>query len=250
VTTVTVAGVDLSGPSNVRGTCVVVLRCHGDSAVYVQHLPVAGDPEILKLITELTGDTSVVVGLDAPLSYQPGGGLRERDRSLRERVVKWGIRHGAVMPPTCNRMATSRSAVWASRGSLAHWIQSGYRSSRSTREPPLAFGKLHWDRCWHSRRSQNTVPCYWIGSQPRASNRYRAPSRAIISWPPRALRSQHGCGGGGILFGSHRPSHHFIRSLSLARIAGEAGVWAASLSGTRADLADVATERKQREHAR
>jgi hypothetical protein len=37
-----------------------------------------------------------------------------------------------------------------------------------------------------------------------------------------------------------------IRSLSLARIAGEAGVWAASLSGTRADLADVATESQQR----
>jgi len=91
----------------------------------VRHLPVAGDPEILKLITELAGDTSVVVGLDAPLSCQPGGGLRECDRSLRQRVVKSGMRHGAVMPPTFNRMAYLTLRVWASRGSLAHWIQRG-----------------------------------------------------------------------------------------------------------------------------
>lgn len=83
-----------------------------------------------------------------------------------------------------------------------------------------AFGGLHWDRRWHSRRSQITAPCYWIGSEPRAPNRFRALSRTIISWPPWALRSQHGRGGGGTPLGSHRPSHHFIRSPSLARIAG------------------------------
>ncbi|MCX6564198.1 MAG: DUF429 domain-containing protein [Candidatus Aminicenantes bacterium] len=105
MTTVSIAGIDLSGPSNVAGTCVVVLRCREDSAVFMQHLPVAGDSEIFDLITELARDTPVVAGLDAPLSYQPGGGLRQRDRSLRERIVKRGMRHGSVMPPTFNRMA-------------------------------------------------------------------------------------------------------------------------------------------------
>jgi predicted RNase H-like nuclease len=73
VKAVSIAGIDLSGPSNPRGTCVVVLHCEENSAVFTQHLPVAGDPEIFALITELARNTSVVVGLDAPLSYQPGG---------------------------------------------------------------------------------------------------------------------------------------------------------------------------------
>ena len=102
--TLTVVGIDLSGPSNARGTCAVALRCREDSAVFAQHLPVAGDAEIFNFVTDLARDTPVVVGLDAPLSYQPGGGLRQRDRSLREQIVKRGMRHGSVMPPTFNRM--------------------------------------------------------------------------------------------------------------------------------------------------
>lgn len=102
---INIVGIDLSGPSNSRGTCVVVLRCDEDSAVFTQSLPAAGDVAILDLVTGLSGEGPVVVGLDAPLSYQPGGGLRLRDRSLRERIVERGMRHGAVMPPTFNRMA-------------------------------------------------------------------------------------------------------------------------------------------------
>jgi predicted nuclease with RNAse H fold len=105
VTAVNIVGIDLSGPSNPRGTCVVVLRCHRDSAVFAQSLPVAGDAAILNLVTGLSCEGQVVVGLDAPLSYQPGGGLRLRDRSLRDRIVERGMRHGSVMPPTFNRMA-------------------------------------------------------------------------------------------------------------------------------------------------
>ena len=105
MTAVNIVGIDLSGPSNSRGTCVVVLRGHKDSAVFAQHLPIAGDAEILDLVTGLSCKGQVVVGLDAPLSYQPGGGLRLRDRSLRDRIVERGMRHGSVMPPTFNRMA-------------------------------------------------------------------------------------------------------------------------------------------------
>lgn len=100
----TVVGIDLSGPSNARGSCAVALRCSDDSAVFARQIPVAGDAEIFSLVTDLARDTPVVVGLDAPLSYQPGGGLRQRDRSLREQIVQRGMRHGSVMPPTFNRM--------------------------------------------------------------------------------------------------------------------------------------------------
>lgn len=105
MTTVVAAGIDLSGPSNPRKTCVVVLRCRKNTAEFVRSLPVAGDSEIYALVAELSRDTPLVVGLDAPLSYEPGGGLRARDRSLRERIVARGMRHGSVMPPTFNRMA-------------------------------------------------------------------------------------------------------------------------------------------------
>ena len=43
VTAVNIVGIDLSGPSNSRGTCAVVLRCHEDAAVFTQSLPLAGD---------------------------------------------------------------------------------------------------------------------------------------------------------------------------------------------------------------
>lgn len=104
-TRLSTVGIDLSGPSNARGSCAVVLECDGDSAVFAEQIPVAGDVEILALVTRLALEAPVVVGLDAPLSYQPGGGLRARDRSLRERIVERGMRHGSVMPPTFNRMA-------------------------------------------------------------------------------------------------------------------------------------------------
>lgn len=102
---VSIVGIDLSGPSNVRGSCAVVLACTEDSAVFAEELAVAGDVAILELVTRLARAARVVVGLDAPLSYEPGGGLRLRDRSLRERIVASGMRHGSVMPPTFNRMA-------------------------------------------------------------------------------------------------------------------------------------------------
>jgi predicted nuclease with RNAse H fold len=105
MTTVLAAGIDLSGPSSPRKTCVVVLRCRKSTAEFVQSLPAAGDPEIYALIEDLSRQAPLVAGLDAPLSCQPGGGLRSRDRSLRERIVARGMRHGSVMPPTFNRMA-------------------------------------------------------------------------------------------------------------------------------------------------
>ncbi|MEO8480042.1 MAG: DUF429 domain-containing protein, partial [Gemmatimonadota bacterium] len=95
----TVVGIDLSGPSNARGTCAVALHCGDDAAVFAQQLPVADDVAIFDFVADIARSTPVVVGLDAPLSYQPGGGLRQRDRSLREQIVKRGMRHGSVMPP-------------------------------------------------------------------------------------------------------------------------------------------------------
>lgn len=64
------------------------------SAVFAQSLPVAGDAAILDLVTGLSCEDQVVVGLDAPLSYQPGGGLRLRV------LTSW------CLTPACSGLAT------------------------------------------------------------------------------------------------------------------------------------------------
>ena len=100
----TIVGIDLSGPSNAGDTCVVVARALGARPVFVRSLQSATDEDLLALVGRLRSER-VVVGLDAPLSYQPGGGLRDRDRELQRLLTSRGMRPGSVMPPTFNRMA-------------------------------------------------------------------------------------------------------------------------------------------------
>jgi predicted nuclease with RNAse H fold len=66
-------------------------------------------------ISILDGEAPVVVGLDAPLSYEPGGGQRVRDKKLRKEIVQRGLRPGAVMAPMAPRMVylTLRGIVLA-----------------------------------------------------------------------------------------------------------------------------------------
>lgn len=98
-----VVGMDLSGPSNAQDTALVAFRDHPKTLVLRAMLVGASDPEIVDFIGKL--GSSVVVGMDAPLSYAPRGGLREADAELQERAVAAGLRPGAVMPPTMTRMA-------------------------------------------------------------------------------------------------------------------------------------------------
>jgi len=118
----TIVGIDLSGPSNAADTCVVVARARGARPVFLRSLQPATDEDVLAIVGRLRSER-VVIGLDAPLSYQPGGGLRERDRELQKLLTSRGMRPGSVMPPTFNRMAylTLRGmAVARLLGSLAH----------------------------------------------------------------------------------------------------------------------------------
>ncbi|MGH7872010.1 MAG: DUF429 domain-containing protein [Candidatus Binatia bacterium] len=99
-----VVGVDLSGPANTKDTSIAVFEAADSSLILVEAECDGSDASVLKLVAELSKRDSVVVGLDAPLSYQPGGGLRTRDAELRVRIVACGMRHGSIMPPTLNRM--------------------------------------------------------------------------------------------------------------------------------------------------
>lgn len=100
-----VMGVDLSGPSNVADTAWVALQCTEDELILREWSDLGTDAEILSAATRLALKGPLLVGLDAPLSYNPGGGLRPADRALREALKEVGMGGRMVMPPTMTRMA-------------------------------------------------------------------------------------------------------------------------------------------------
>jgi len=100
-----IMGVDLSGPSNHADTACALFESAGDVLVYQRHLAHLADSDVLHLVDGATRGASLTVGLDAPLSYQDGGGDRIRDRELRRRLQKAGMPSGSVMTPTMTRMA-------------------------------------------------------------------------------------------------------------------------------------------------
>lgn len=100
-----VLGIDLSGPSNVKDTVCLAFQVIGGRLQLVQPIQGAKDEELYQLTVDLLSQGPVVVGLDAPLSYNPGGGDRPGDTSLRERIIAAGLHPGSVMTPTMTRMA-------------------------------------------------------------------------------------------------------------------------------------------------
>lgn len=116
LTGVPVVGVDLAGPSNVADTALAWFHPAGDRLALGGWRTHATDASILRTVEELAEEAgAVVVGLDAPLSYNPGGGDRGPDQALRARLVALGLPHGSVMSPTMTRMAylTLRGVVVA-----------------------------------------------------------------------------------------------------------------------------------------
>jgi len=95
-----VIGIDLAGPCNAADTAVAAFRANGRSLVLQERLVGADDATIAALIARARPDANLVVGLDAPLSYNDGGGDRPADRLLRARAVAAGLLPGSIMPPT------------------------------------------------------------------------------------------------------------------------------------------------------
>jgi predicted RNase H-like nuclease len=86
-----VIGIDLSGPCNAADTAVAAFRSNGRSLVLQERLLGADDAAIAALIARARPDADLVVGLDAPLSYNDGGGDRPADRLLRARAIAAGL---------------------------------------------------------------------------------------------------------------------------------------------------------------
>jgi uncharacterized protein len=98
-----IIGVDLSGPRNVADTCVAAFEQRGSALEFAGALNGARDREIFELVSDTGSNGPVVIGIDAPLSYNPGGGDRPSDKALRQAVLEKGGGAG-VMPPTMIRM--------------------------------------------------------------------------------------------------------------------------------------------------
>lgn len=100
-----IMGVDLSGPSNHSDTSCAIFERHADGLLYRQHVSHLADADLLHLVNGAFRGASLTIGLDAPLSYQDGGGDRIRDRELRQELVRLGMPSGTIMTPTMTRMA-------------------------------------------------------------------------------------------------------------------------------------------------
>jgi predicted nuclease with RNAse H fold len=98
-----VIGVDLSGPRNAADTYVVVFKPEGGQLQFSGGVEAADDQRIVEVVAANGRMDRVIVGLDAPLSYNAGGGDRASDAELRRRVRAVGGGAG-VMPPTMIRM--------------------------------------------------------------------------------------------------------------------------------------------------
>lgn len=94
----TLLGIDLSGPSNHADTCMAWRNEQGIIEVDCG----CSDAQIMHWVTQL--NHRVVVFIDAPLSYQDGGGYRPCDSALRRFLNDRGFQRLGVIAPTMTKM--------------------------------------------------------------------------------------------------------------------------------------------------
>ncbi|RXI96535.1 DUF429 domain-containing protein [Anaerobacillus alkaliphilus] len=97
-------GIDLSGPANHHDTVMTVFEPGETSLVFENILLEASDEIIVSTIMKLATEGEVAIGIDAPLSYQDGGGDRPQDKGLRQCMKEFGLSGSSVMPPTLTKM--------------------------------------------------------------------------------------------------------------------------------------------------
>jgi predicted nuclease with RNAse H fold len=99
-----IIGIDLSGPANHKDTAMAIFQYMDDRIVFENMVLNASDEKIIAAIEGAASLDDVAIGIDAPLSYQDGGGDRPQDKSLRQFIKGHGLIGGSVMPPTLTKM--------------------------------------------------------------------------------------------------------------------------------------------------
>jgi predicted nuclease with RNAse H fold len=117
---VIVIGIDLSSPSNLADTVLVIARATDAELHILEMHENLSDEAILTLIhntqAQLAPGEAMIVGIDCPLSYQDGKGGRESDNQLRNRIQKRsskapmgiGMHPSSVMSPVYISSLTMR----------------------------------------------------------------------------------------------------------------------------------------------
>lgn len=100
-----IVGIDLSGPSNWKDTVITIFTVKVDKLHLDEIIVGASDQVVIDKLIELHEEECVTIGMDAPLSYQDGGGDRPQDKGLRKFMKECGLNGSSVMPPTLTRMA-------------------------------------------------------------------------------------------------------------------------------------------------
>ena len=95
-----IIGIDLSGPVNHKDTVLTVFQLHNDRLEFEGMIDGASDEMIISRIEEEALSDEVVIGIDAPLSYQDGG---ETDPKIKafENLLKVT---GCQVAPLCHRL--------------------------------------------------------------------------------------------------------------------------------------------------
>ncbi|TXC89326.1 DUF429 domain-containing protein [Metabacillus litoralis] len=99
-----IIGIDLSGPANHKDTVLTVFKQNQSELIFEGMMKHGSDHDVISAIFEASLEDDVVIGIDAPLSYQDGGGDRPQDKSIRQIIKSYGLSGSSIMPPTLTKM--------------------------------------------------------------------------------------------------------------------------------------------------
>lgn len=99
-----VAGIDLSGPRNIADTCMAIFDGRAGELQFLESHDSIHDSQILEIIVSFGKEERIIIGIDAPLSYNALGGDRVSDRELRQ-VVKQRSRVVGIIAPMAPQMS-------------------------------------------------------------------------------------------------------------------------------------------------
>lgn len=170
-------GIDLSGPSNTKDTSIAIFRGNQEALRLHDLIEGASDSEIYDRLEKEQDE--LVIGIDAPLSYQPGGGDRPGDRALRNRIKEAGMKSGSIMTPTMTRMVyLTLRGISVSRGLL-----TSTSASLVEVHPGAAIGLRYPDL--------DTVLTYKTDITARKKIRNFLEKESVIDLSEEAMQSTH-----------------------------------------------------------
>lgn len=97
-------GIDLSGPSNTKDTALAITNLSPDGLELVFQASNFDDLQLLDKISHFAKGNSTYIFIDAPLSYNQGGGLRDSDKEFRDLAFRLSLPPTTIMPPTFTKM--------------------------------------------------------------------------------------------------------------------------------------------------